>query len=45
MGLDLYIRTRKALTIDCFQEKKPTPIVNLLKVKGTKYNLRGTNML
>ena len=29
----------------CFQEKEPTPIVNLLKVKDTKYNLRGTNML
>ena len=29
----------------CFQEKAPTPIVNLLKVKDTKYNLRGTNML
>ena len=29
----------------CFQEKAPTPIVNLLKVKETKYNLRGTNML
>ena len=28
----------------CFQEKAPTPIVNLLKVKNTKYNLRGTNM-
>ena len=26
----------------CFQEKAPTPIVNLLKVKDTKYNLRGT---
>ena len=23
----------------CFQEKAPTPIVNLLKVKDTKYNL------
>ena len=29
----------------CFQEKATTPIVNLLKVKDTKYNLRGTNML
>ena len=29
----------------CFQEKAPTPIVNLLKVKDTKYNLRGMNML
>ena len=29
----------------CFQEKAPIPIVNLLKVKDTKYNLRGTNML
>ena len=29
----------------CFQEKAPTPIVNLLKVNDTKYNLRGTNML
>ena len=29
----------------CFEEKAPTPIVNLLKVKDTKYNLRGTNML
>ena len=29
----------------CFQEKAPTPIVNLLKVKDTKYNLTGTNML
>ena len=29
----------------CFQEKAPTAIVNLLKVKDTKYNLRGTNML
>ena len=29
----------------CFQEKAPTPVVNLLKVKDTKYNLRGTNML
>ena len=27
------------------QEKSPTPIANLLKVKHTKYNLRGTNML
>ena len=29
----------------CFQEKAPTPIVNLLKVKDTKYNLKGMNML
>ena len=29
----------------CFQEKAPTRIVNLLKVKYTKYNLRGTDML
>ena len=29
----------------CFQEKAPTPIVNLLKVKDTKCNIRGTNML
>ena len=29
----------------CFQEKAPTSIVNLLKVKDTKYNLKGTNML
>ena len=29
----------------CLQEKAPTPIVNLLKVKDTMYNLRGTNML
>ena len=29
----------------CFQEKAPTPIVNLLKVKDAKYNLKSTNML
>ena len=29
----------------CFQGRAPTPVVNLLKVKDTKYNLRGTNML
>ena len=29
----------------CFQERAPTPIANLLKVKDTKCNLRGTNML
>ena len=67
MHLVLYIRTRKALTINwiglhstlegrriqdmlitinsCFQEKAPSSIANLLKVKDTKYNLRGMNML
>ena len=35
-----------SITINaCFQEKAPTPVVNLHKVKDTKYNLRGTNML
>ena len=29
----------------CFQEKAANPIVDLLKVKLTKYTLRGTNML
>ena len=29
----------------CFQEKALTSIVNLLKVKEAKYNLRGTNKL
>ena len=29
----------------CFQERAPTPIANLFKIKDTKYNLRGTNML
>ena len=29
----------------CFQEKAPTPIVNLLKAKDTKHNLRGTKIL
>lgn len=29
----------------CFQEQASNPIVNLLKVRDTKYNLRDTNML
>ena len=34
------------ITINCcFQEKAPTPTVNLIRVKDTKYNLRGPNML
>ena len=45
-ALRFVYKDKKALTIDCcFQEKAPTPIVNLLKVKDTKYNLRGTNLL
>jgi len=40
------IQDMPLITINsCFQEKAPTSIVNLLNVKDTKYNLRGTYML